>query len=285
MHSEGVSILITELSTYYNCLKYESDRQLVGVQFVFSKKEYDSSFMPEATHQLFFCMMVKIAASGKMMKIKKEHLYCSAAQSILGFSIPKQEVLSGKIPYERGMYCSPEIAEAVQRETPYLEHHPYGMLIASLEQFEFEPDVVISISKPYTAMRIVQSYAYLYGRPQNLHIVGMGGICTELMAQAYQSQDINLSFLCSNTRFSGNWRDDEVGIAMPYHLFLDVKAAVVQTTNLFESDKKKTEIELRVKRNDQSIVTTLEIKKESNYYHSCLGVAKLGTEGYHKKIT
>ena len=272
--------MITNLSDYFSCLKYEPDRHLVGAKFIFSENEYHSLSFPEATHQLFFCMMVKVATCGKGMKVTKKHIYCDAAQKALGFLTPEKDLISGEIPYKRGMYCSVEVSKSIQDEIPYLQHKPFGLAIAPLEQFDIEPDVVISISTPYTAMRILQSYAYLYGYPKHLHMIGMSGICTELMAQAYKSQDINISFLCSNTRFSGNWRDDEVGISMPYSMFLKVKDAVTQTMNLYEWDQKKSEIEERAAKYHSD----LNIKYDSNYYDSCLGVAPLGTVGYRKKI-
>lgn len=271
-----------DLTDFQNCLEYEHNRKLTGVKFIFSEQDYDTCTVPEASHQLFFCMMVKIGASGKHMKVKKEHIYCSAARQILGFSSPTLDILSGKTPYERGMYCSQSIAENVQQQLPYLEHRPFGMLIGPVETFEAIPDIVLSISSPYTAMRILQAYAYLYGSPANLRMAGMGGVCTELMAQAYKSQDINLSLLCSNTRFSCSWKDHEVGIAMPYTMFDKVKDSVVQTMNIFESHQKKRDILRRVEQTG-STAEMPPVHIDSNYFDSCLGVAKPGVTGYHKR--
>lgn len=269
-----------KLSQYLASLKYESNRHLVGVQFLFDKNEYDQIDIPEATHQLFFCMMIKIATSGKSLKVTKKHMYCTAAAQILGFSTIDEDVLSGETPYKRNMYCSLDVSKSISEQTPYLKHKIYGMIVQPLELFKTEPHIVVSISNPYTAMRIIQSYSYKFGFAQNIKFAGMGGLCTELVARSYYNNDINVSLLCSNSRFSTAWNDDEMGVSMPYSMFLDVIDGVLETLNLFEPDNKKAEIIARA----QTLNVDVDVQMGNNYFDSCLGVAKMGVVGYHRKI-
>lgn len=271
-----------DLHDYLACLSYEKNRQLVGVRFIYGENDYATSTFPEATHQLFFCMMVKIAASGKAMKVTAKHLYCSAAAEVLGFASPSSEILSGSVSHRREFCCSQDIGFQIQQDFPYLDHQPLGMEIAPLTQFTTEPDVVISFSTPYTAMRIMQAYTYLYGYAQNIQMGGMSGVCAELMAQAYKCQDLSVSLLCSGTRFCGSWFDNELGVAMPFSMFKEVKDSVVQTFNTFEPDDKKEAIAHRA---EATTPLSVPIAFDSNYYESCLGVAKMGVEGYPKKLT
>lgn len=268
-----------EALEFRTLLEFEKNRRLVGVKFLFSKWDYDNLDVKEATHQMFFCMMVKAATIGHGMKVMKEHIYCSAASEVLGFSEPCPDVLSGKQMFERNMYGTEEAAADVAHYTPYLKHSVYGMCIQPLDDFEEKPDIVLAFCNPYTAMRIIQGYSYKYGIAKQICFAGMGGICTELMARSYQNQDMNVSFLCSGTRFAGEWKDDEVGIAFPYHMFLTVLGGVRDTMNTFEPDDKKEEILQRAEKNGIS----LNVEIGTNYHGSSLGVARIGVTGYRKK--
>lgn len=269
----------TEVKEFQTLLEFKEDRHLVGIKFLNKKEEYDILNVKEATHQMFFCMMVKAAAVGHCMKVKEEHIYCSAASEVLGFTTPSKEVLSGEVAYKRDMYETYQTASCVAIDTPYLQHEVYGILLQPLEMFEQAPDIVIAFCNPYTTMRIVQGYSYKYGFAKQLRFAGMGGVCTELVARAYKNQDMNISFLCSGTRFAGEWRDDELGVAFPYYVFENVLDGVRKTMNTFESDDKKEIIAQKATNNKMKI----EIKMGENYHGSSIGVAKLGIVGYHPK--
>ncbi|CDD07712.1 putative uncharacterized protein [Dorea sp. CAG:317] len=268
-----------EVIEFRTLLEFEKNRRLVGVKFLFSEQEYESLHVREATHQMFFCMMIKAATMGHSMKVKKEHIYCSAASEVLGFTEPCQEVRTGKQQYERNMYGTRDAALDIACDTPYLSHKVYGMCIQPLEVFEEKPDIVLAFCRPYTAMRIIQGYSYQYGMAKQIRFAGMGGICTELMARSYKNQDMNVSFLCSGTRFAGEWKDDEVGIAFPFKMFLQVLNGVRDTMNTFEPDDKKEEILQRARING----ITLNVEMGTNYHGSSLGVAQMGVTGYRRK--
>ena len=268
-----------EVTEFQTLLEFEKNRKIVGVKFLYTEQEYIRLNVKEATHQMFYCMMVKAATVGHSMKVRKEHIYCSAASEVLGFTEPSQDVKTGKQQYERNMYGTEEAASDIANCTPYLSHDVYGMCIQPLEEYEQEPDMVLAFCKPYTAMRIMQGYSYYYGVAKQIRFAGMGGICTELMARSYENQDINVSFLCSGTRFAAEWKDDEVGVAFPYKMFLYILKGVRDTLNTFEPDDKKEEILQRARKNE----IPLNVEKGTNYHGSSLGVAKMGVTGYRKK--
>lgn len=53
-------------------------------------------------------------------------------------------------------------------------------------------------------MRIVQAYTYKYGVHKNITLGGNQGICSECTAVPYENNDLNISTLCSGTRFFVN---------------------------------------------------------------------------------
>lgn len=269
-----------DLSLLYSCLEYADDRRVIGVKIIKEEKEYLEHPFLIPTHQMFFCMYVKAAVKGHAFKVDKEHLYCSMARRVLGFSESEEELTSGRQAFERKMYCSLEISKDAQGQFPYAADKIAAFCIAPLEKFDSAPDIVISISNPYTAMRLLQTYAYHYSYPQNLLVGGMSGFCAELAAHPLRTQDINLSLLCSNARFSGEWRDEEMGVAMPYFMFEKILSSIEQSMNLFEPNRKKREIE---RRSQERGLQNIDIRFDSDYYGSCLGAAKLGVCEYRKK--
>lgn len=269
-----------EAEEFQTLLNYEKDRHLVGVKFLFTKEDYLACPVQQASHQMFFCMMAKAATTGHAMKVDKTHLYCGAAAAALGFETPDKDEISGRRLYERNLYGTEKAAADIGGNIPYLQHQVYGMCIQPLELYvQEQPDVVLSFCQPYTAMRIMQGYSFRYGFAKNLQFAGMGGVCTELMASAYQNQDISVSFLCSGTRLAGNWRDDELGVAFPYFMFLQILDGVRSTINTYEPDDKKKEIQDRAEK--AGIFVELEFGK--NYYGSSIGVARMGQTGYRPK--
>lgn len=235
-----------EAIEFQTLLKFADRRHIVAVKFFHSEEDYSEVRAPELTHQLFYCLMVKAAAVGKLFKASKKNLYCPAAASALGF------------------------------ETSDENRRVYGLKMGPLELFDEEPDLVICICNAYVAMRIMQAYKFKRGVPKHLSFAGMSGFCTELSAASLANNDISFSLLCSNTRFSAAWNDDEMGISMPYDCFLDVLEGLWKTVDVYEPKSKKLEILERAKAN--GIECSFELDK--NYYDSCLGAAKIGVTEY-----
>lgn len=268
-----------EALEFSTLLEYQKNRYLVGVRFIRTQLEYENLTERELKHQLFYCLMIKAGTVGHIFKARYQNIYCPAASQILGFEKPDERSLNPDIQVKRGFYEKRELAEKVINERPYLTDEVYGLLIGPLEKHKAEPDLVLSISKPYTAMRIIQAYEYKRGHCENLKFGGMSGMCTELTAASMKNNDLSFSLMCSNTRFSASWKDDEVAISMPYDCFLDVLDGLWKTVDVYEPDKKKIEIMKRAKENGLECSFPLDV----NYFDSCMGVAPIGVKEYFKK--
>lgn len=258
-----------EIKKFLACLTM--DRRIVGVKFLFNEKEYEQSDVKPAKTKLSYCMMVNIATSGKSIKVRNEHFWCNSSARAFGIKEVDEKVKAGIEYFSYGLYNSLGTARKVFDEVVYLNHNVYGLELRPIEEFKDEPQVVIAISKPYNIMRIMQGYSYEFGFAKNIRFAGNQGVCSELTTRPYMNNDINISVLCSNTRHSCNWKDDEIGVGMPYSIFKKVVNGVLETTNSVESDYRKDKIIEKAKKENLDI----NIKKGENYYGSCLGVARL----------
>lgn len=258
-----------QIKKLYSCM--ELNKRIVGIKFLFSEEEFNSFHVKPAEHKLSYCMMVRIASSGKSVKVRAEHFKCNSSARALGIKKSNSYINSGREYYSYGLYDSLGTAKGVQKNVTYINHELYGVLLQPIENFECEPDVVIMISEPYNVMRIMQGYSYTYGMAKNIGFAGNQGVCSELTARPYENNDINVSMLCSNTRFSCNWEDSEMGVGMPYKMFLNVLEGIIKTVNSVEADYKKEKIIKRAEENE----VELNVIMGENYYGSSIGVAKL----------
>ena len=77
--------------------------------------------------------------------------------------------------------------------------------------YDEEPDVVLVVTNSYNGMRIVQGYTHVFGYNTSFKIAGNQAICSECTAFPFESNDINVSLLCSGTRYKAKWGDEEIG--------------------------------------------------------------------------
>ncbi|MFX0547858.1 DUF169 domain-containing protein [Hathewaya histolytica] len=246
-------------------------RKIIGVKFIHSEEEYNNIPTKELDIMASYCYMVKLASENNSFKACNKNFKCNSSAMALGIRSTSERVTSGQQYFSYKTYDSISRAKAVQKEVTYIEHKIYGVLMMPLEKFDICPDVFIIISNNYQAMRIVQSYTYHNGIANNIKLCGNQGVCSELTARPYENNDMNLSMLCSNTRFSCQWDDSEMGIGMPFNMFDSIYDGLIHTINPMELDKKKEKIVEKM----NSINNKLDIQIGKNYFNSSVGYIEL----------
>ena len=119
----------------------------------------------------------------------------------------------------------------------------YGILVQPIEKYnDMRPDVVLIISRPREMMRVMQGYTYHYGITKNISMSENQGMCVEATAYPLINNTINVSLLCSGTRFLANWSENEVAIGMPFSMFSNVVDGICNTINSVEMDERKQKI-------------------------------------------
>ncbi len=234
------------------------ERYVVGIKFIFNKEEYELSDVPQVRYKLSYCSMVKLAASGKSFKADINNFLCIGSAKALGLIKPDANAISGNVYYSFGLYDSLSTARNVQKDVTFLGHQAYGVIVMPLEKFETQPDIAIYIVNPYQSMRILQGYAFHNGAAKNIKMAGNSGICSECTATPYYTKDMNLSLLCSNTRFSAKWKDDELGIGMPFNMFEKVYDGIIKTIGPCEPKERKMKIIARCKEAGREMNVSLD---------------------------
>ncbi|MBY6797130.1 DUF169 domain-containing protein [Clostridium botulinum] len=238
------------------------ERKMVGIKFIFTKEHFEKLDIPKLNSKVNYCYMVKMASNGREFKANEENFNCLASARALGIISSNNYVDSGQHYGKHGLYDSLATAKKVQKDITFINHSIYGIEIRPLENFIKEPDVVIIITNPYNVMRIVQAYTYKYGVHKNITLGGNQGICSECTAVPYENNDLNISTLCSGTRFFCKWDECDMGVGFPFNKLKDIENGILKTLNPTEQNYKKKKIELKCK----NIENNIDIKYNENYF-------------------
>lgn len=217
---------------------------MIGVKFIFNQEDYERFGLPQVKYKLSYCSMVKQAAMGSGSKASINQFLCIGSAKSLGLVKPDIRAISGNVYHSFGLYDSLGMARKVQKDVTVLDHQAYGVAVMPLVEVEAEsdPDVVIFIANPYQSMRIMQGYAYHHGAAKNIKMVSNSGVCSECTATPYDTNDLNVSLLCSNTRFAAKWKDHELGIGIPFNMLERVYEGIIKTIGPCETHDRKLQI-------------------------------------------
>ncbi|WP_304332006.1 DUF169 domain-containing protein [Brachyspira innocens] len=241
----------------------ELERCPVGIKFIFTEDEYNKLDAEETKNKTSYCRFVSRASEGRKLKIHKGHNACSGGAVALGFQSVLPENVSGVKRLKAGTYRDLGVSRKMSRNMVYCEHKIFGAAIMPLKDYKEEPDVVIFVCKPYQAMRLAHGYAYHYGHANDIKLSGMQALCEECTSYPYENGCFNMSMMCSGTRMMAGWKDDEMGVGMPYRIFLNVFDGLIKTINPLERNKHKKIIKEKLEKNNLSDL--LEIKMNQNY--------------------
>lgn len=241
------------------------NRRAVSVTFLKTKAEYDEAEGSILKKPINYCQMVASAARGHSIKAKAEDFLCQSGVQVFGLGPLNPCNSKGENWARLGLYKDAELSRTVRGELVYLPQKYFGVTVAPVEKQSGFPDVVLIVSNPYNVMRIVQGYAYSYGMPKSVNLIGNQAVCLECTARPYAVKDMNLSLLCIGTRHRARWEDEEMAVGIPGEQFADVVTGLMSTLNQMENDENKKKIEVKLKR--QNI--PFEIRYGYNYYMDC----------------
>ena len=254
---------ISELVVKMNCA-LQLERKIAGVKFLFSQEDYAEADARQVKSKMSYCVMAKLAMSGESIKATGNEISCIAGARATGLVDIDDYQKSGQNGKKLGLYHDMATSKSVRDKMSYCDHRAYGIMLKPLDEFDNEPDVVIIVTNPYNAMRIVQAYSYYFGIQTNFKMTGNQAICSESTAYPYLSNNINVSMLCIGTRHRAGWNDNELSVAFPFNRFANITKGIMETINIMDNNKKKEVIETKLNENN---IYDFHIKYNSNYYN------------------
>lgn len=240
-------------------------RKAVGVKLIETEAEFQSTEAVFPQKPIRYCQMVKGASAGHSIKAKAGSFSCQSGPRVLGIDPADEKNAHGENWARLGLYSSRELSEQVRAGLSYSQQPMYGVLVQPLEKYEEAPDVAVIITNPYNIMRITQGYAYSYGMPGNINMLGNQAVCLECSARPYVTQDMNISLLCIGTRHLAGWGKDEMAAGIPALKFSKVIDGIYQTINIMEDDENKK----RIAKNFAEYGIPFDVRYQYNYYRDC----------------
>ncbi|WP_419749734.1 DUF169 domain-containing protein [Terrisporobacter petrolearius] len=242
------------------------DRKVVGIKLFKNQDEFNNEESLLPAKKMNYCLAVASASKGYSIKLEKSKFLCKSGSRVLGIDKTDLKNSNGENWSRLGLYCNSQISYSVREELSYVQDDIIGVTVKPIEAYETIPDVIICISNPYNIMRLVQGYAYYYGMPKNINMIGNQGVCLECTARPYVKQDINVSLLCIGTRHKTNWKDGELAIGIPKEQITNTIDGIYKTINIMESNHNKEQI---IKKFDDEGIENPSIQFNYNYYTEC----------------
>lgn len=219
------------------------ERQPVGVKLLRTSAEFDSWDVPSARTALYYCAAVKLAGKGRELKLGPDQFRCESSRQVLGLEPMPYEPAYSASYSECGLHRDCGVSDAVIGNLAVVPRTVVGAVIMPLASFtDRTPDVAIIVSNAYQAMRMLQGFTFNRPEAPLFRSVGQHGICSESTAEPLLSETLNISLMCSGTRFYAKWGDDEVSVSLPGSHVVDMVDGVLHTINPCETDKRKARI-------------------------------------------
>ncbi|MFX0081190.1 MAG: DUF169 domain-containing protein [Candidatus Hodarchaeota archaeon] len=155
-----------------------------------------------------YCEFVKSASKGEFLKIKKGDFSCNNANIMLSFQETDNIELSMKLDIKGLKY----------------------ILLFPINQYELEDyDSIILVLNPRNCMNIIQAYVRLHNKPLKITCGIINGVCSEVTAYVIKRNDVNFSFLCTESRNDGTFNDCELLCGIPAKMTKDLINEIIQS--------------------------------------------------------
>ncbi|TDO90114.1 uncharacterized protein (DUF169 family) [Halanaerobium saccharolyticum] len=232
----------------------EMKRKLVGVRFIFNEEGFAETNAPQPKSKMSYCRMVRKASTGGKMKVNFDNFGCFAGARALGIVEVDKGYAAGLYYDGCGLYQDLPTAKEATNNISICNHSAYGLEIKPLAEFDIDPQIIIIITNPFNAMRLVQGYTYNYGPYSAFKMMGNQAICSECTAYPYETNNISFSLLCAGARRNG-FEKDEVGIGITANKFRGMVDGLFSTVTPVENNKNKKVIEKKLKENKISDIS------------------------------
>lgn len=239
------------------------DRKIVGITILADQIAFEEHPAPRFGQLMPYCQSVKKATEGYSFKLTAENFACPASAVAMGIISNDENSASGKKHAKMGVYKDLAVSKAVADDMVYVKEKNYGVAIEPIEKWQSDPDVVLVITTPFNAMRMIQGNAYYEGQSKNIKMTGMQAVCQEGTSYPYVTDEMNISMMCSGTRYVAQWKDEELCIGIPFSKFEQMICGIENTLNPMELRKNKKKLQEKMKSTGDS---RYDVKTNENYF-------------------
>jgi uncharacterized protein (DUF169 family) len=163
-----------------------------------------------AAKPMRLCESIKEAYTGPFV-LTRELVNCPGAQRSLGWE-KTDDALKHKMANGGGL--SPEIASKLLSDTPHIETPVTAVTVGDYRR----PDLAVSYLQPADAMKLIRLWQRADGSDLMAPISSVLAVCGNVIARAYITGRISMSFGCPESRVCGKIGRDRLAVGIPYHI-------------------------------------------------------------------
>ena len=172
---------------------------------------------PGTETPILYCELTHRARYGDSIIITNQG--CRVCEYVLG----NTENTPEEYYYNSGRYRNREATSNAVSSLKRLKRGGGSIKISPYSGEKF--DILILYVKPEKAMRIIQAYAYLEGKPVEIKTRGVASICSDCTAYPMEEK-LGISLGCKGSRKHSKYGDDEVIVGIPFELAKDIDEAL-----------------------------------------------------------
>jgi len=158
---------------------------------------------------------------GRSMYATLENMACIIGAVAIGMMEPPEIMRSGQIAAM--LHADLESAKRFTELVPCIPPGRVKAIAAQpLDRLTFDPDLVVMYGNTSQVMRIVQAYLWKRGGRVGFSTGGEYSLCADILANAYNKQDISVAIPCFGDRKTAMAQDDELTVAFPVSLVKEI---------------------------------------------------------------
>lgn len=168
--------------------------------------------------KLNICQLVSMARyAGKSNSGVPQKMVCSMGAACVGLIKTPEPIATGKAavgPYTKDEKAGKRFMENTFKVGDFGKKYD-GIMVAPLEQADFEPDVVVIYANPAQIMRLIHANAYETGEKTTADTVAEAALCSSIGFALWNKKPV-IGFPCAGDRIFGGTQNNELVMAIPF---------------------------------------------------------------------
>ncbi len=153
------------------------------------------------SQKLRYCQSLMMAKRGRKVLLSGENITCPAAAAGFGFKPLPEKLARGEMMHVMGSFATPAAAATTMELMPRLKQGECsGVLVTSLEQAEFEPNVVVLEGEPEKLTWAAQADTFDEGGRHSFETGVLQATCIDVTLVPYVKGKLNANLGCYGCR-------------------------------------------------------------------------------------
>lgn len=155
----------------------------------------------DGSQKLRYCQSLMMGKHGRKVLLNGENITCPASASAFGFKPLVEKLANGEMMCGMGLFGTPAAAARTMELMPRLKQGECsGVLVAPLDQADFDPDVVVLEGMPEKLMWVALADIFDEGGRHGFQTGVFQATCIDSTLVPYMTEKLNANLGCYGCR-------------------------------------------------------------------------------------